>query len=113
MANNRTNDVGTSALEMKFRLSRSGLVSAIGFLCYCSYFLWLFVQGAGQAPIFIFLATLPVSLLVNPLVDWLQISLHWADPLRVNAELALSICLGIVLYYAIGHLIGIYVKKLS
>ena len=100
-------------MRIKFRVSRSGVVLAAAFLCYSIYFLWLFVQGAGQAPIFIYLATLPVSICVNVLVDALQNSLQWADPLRVNVELGLTVLLGVLLYYAVGHLLSTIVKKLS
>ena len=88
------------------KLSKWGALGAALFILYSLYFIALKLNGAWQAPIFIFLATYPFSALINNIVDHYQSVYLWPDTLRSNIELSAAVAFGVFEFYAIGLFAG-------
>ncbi|MFZ2754505.1 MAG: hypothetical protein WAZ48_13805 [Lysobacteraceae bacterium] len=87
-------------------ISKYGAFFSVAFFLYAMYFVVLKMNGAWQAPIFIYMATLPFSIFTNQLADYLQEAQGWTNDFRSNAECSMAIILGIFEFYVIGFLFG-------
>ena len=87
-------------------ISRAGIVFAAIFFLYSAYFIVLKINGQWQAPIFIYIATFPFSILTNGLADYFQELWGWSDKLRSDIECGMAVILGVFEFYVIGLLLG-------
>lgn len=87
------------------RISKFGAVLSSMLLAAASYFYFVSLQGAWQAPIFISLATLPFSILINSGFDYVQNFFGLTDSIRPHAETVCTIIFGIFEFYFIGFFI--------
>jgi hypothetical protein len=95
------------------KLSMGGAFLAGVFFCFAAFYLILFYYGHWQAPIFIYIATIPFSLLVNGMFDWLQSYFQMTHQLRSWLEAISSSGVGVVEFYLIGYLLERMVAKIK
>lgn len=98
-------DPASGGAVVKLSVAKMGLLLAVTFLIYASYFLFLAYRGEGQATIFISLATLPFSIGVNIFCDWLQDAMHLTNRLAYVLEITITCLVGMAEFYAIGVII--------
>lgn len=87
-------------------ISKYGVFFSMAFFLYAMYFVVLKINGAWQAPIFIYIATLPFSIFTNHLADYLQEARGWDNDVRSNVECLMAIILGFFEFYLVGVLFG-------
>lgn len=100
-------------MVIRIRIWRVGVGFVCLFLIYCFYFVFSYRHGQGQAPIFIFMATMPFSMAVNSLVDHWQVVYGWDDSRRVAVEIFVDVFIGCIFYYVLGAVLAKVVRMLN